>query len=150
MLVLALAGAAHAGPVHARGLVGLGFPELFHAEVGWQAAPRLSIEVHYGWIIFNHMVGPSVTGWLLGEARPDLPPRHALLVTGQVLVNPLAIGDGVASHADVLASAIGTPLGYGYTADSGFQFIVRAGPFYYLDNGFAVGANLHLGVGWTF
>ena len=78
-----------------------------------------------------------------------LPPRHALIVNGALMVNPFAIGDGIEAGGERLPAALTTLVGWGYTADSGFQLTAGAGPVLYVEGGPAVGLDVQVGVGWA-
>ncbi len=152
-LSLALTAIGAAPAAAQRGYVGagLGFPSLAHVEAGWLPIARLAVEVRGDWVIFNPMVGAGVTGYLLGDADGDRPPRHALLLSGRLMVNPtlgeLTIeGDG----AETIGALAGVDVGYGWLTDAGFHLRPRLGVWAYEDDGFAVGGHLTVTAGWVF
>lgn len=146
-LVLLSAGAASAA-VRPAIFVGIGFPELLHAEIGLFVHDRLALEVRGGNVLFNMLVGAGATGYLLGETN-GRPPRHALLLSGDYRVNvypPLRLDTG----GERLGSALGTGLGYGFTSTIGFSVRLLATILWYWEKGVALGATATLGVGWVF
>lgn len=131
--------------------LGLGFPELVHAEAGLFVHPRVSVEARAGWLLFNVMVGAGVTGWLVGETHGDRPPKHALLVSADFRFNPTLRPLRLDSGAETLGSAATSWVGYGFTLPIGFSVRAMAGAIWYSEGGrLAVGANVIGGVGWVF
>jgi hypothetical protein len=128
---------------------GVGFVELVHLEAGVYLGPTLSVELHYGNQIFNNLVGAGVT-WSKGKVQNDQPPRHAFLLHGEALVNPVG-GISLSSGGERLGSELGTYVGYGFVGEHGLLFRALAGGFFYVeDGGAAFGPNMTLSVGKAF
>jgi hypothetical protein len=136
-------------PLHAFVAAGLGFPSLLHAEAGWFATDRITVEAHYANVIFCHEVGLGASAWLLGQAD-GRPPRHSLLVTADISVNPVSRPFQLASGGDRLGAYFGTWAGWGYLGEHGLHVRAQVGAFAYADSGFAVGPDARVGVGWGF
>lgn len=112
--------------------------------------PRLSLGAHVGWVVLNPEVGLEVTGYLLGTPVAGRPPRHALTLQAQAMVNPAQRPFALGSGGDRLGAYAGAYAGYGWTADVGFALRVQAGALLYADSGFAVGPNGTVALGWVF
>lgn len=146
MLLLLLASALAADP-RVQLTAGVGLPELLHAEVGGWLSPRLSVEARYGNVVLNHEVGVGVdwAAWL-----PSGSPRgHALLVSGQAMVNPTATFS-LRSGGDRLGAYGAVYGGWRWVSEAGFVARAHAGVLLYDDGGFAAGPNGIVGVGWAF
>ena len=138
------------GPVHARVNAGIGMPELLHVDVGWFPASRVVLDLHYGNVLFNHEVGVAGTAYLLGVAGDHRPPRHALLLRGEIDVNPTVSPPTLKSGGETIAAYMAAYAGYGLTASCGFQVQVLAGGLLDWESGPAGGPNATIGVGWAF
>lgn len=136
--------------LHAYVTAGVGLPELLHAEGGVFVLPRLSLGAHVGWVILNPEVGLEVTGYLLGTPVAGRPPRHALTLQAQGMVNPAQRPLSLNSGGDRLAAYAGAYVGYAWTADVGFALRVHAGAVLYAEGGFAAGPNGTVALGWVF
>lgn len=136
--------------MHVYVTAGVGLPELLHAEAGVFVLPRLAVGAHVGWVILNPEVGLEVTGYLLGSQAAGRPPRHALTLQGQAMVNPAQRPFSLVGGGDRLAAYAGAYAGYAWTADVGFALRVQAGALLYADNGFAAGPNGTVALGWVF
>jgi len=123
--------------------VDIGMPELIHAELGFFPTDALSVEARYGNVILNHEVGISATNWV--AAGP-----HHFIVSGEAMFNPSLSPLRLAGGGDTLASYLGVYAGWGYRGDAGFLARAQVGGIFYADNGFAIGPNGTLGVGWVF
>jgi hypothetical protein len=141
---------AAAEPVVAHVQAGVGLPQFVHASVGWFPHARISLDLRYGNVVFNHEVGVGTTVYLLGTAGEHRPPRHALLAAGHLMMNPTLSPPTLSSGGDRLAAYVGIYSGYGFLADSGFQAQLLLGAFLYEDGGPAVGPDALLGIGWAF
>ena len=119
-LTALLSTSAYATSPRALVSVGIGFPELLHAEAGALFEGRLSVEASVGWLLFNVLTGVEVTGWLLGTTTDGRPPRHALLVTAQARFNPTLQPLRVVSGGETIAAAMTSAIGYAFTTDIGF------------------------------
>jgi hypothetical protein len=132
------------------GELGIGMPELAKLRVGALLHPRVSAELYGSAVLFNALVGIGATGYLLGEARENLPPKNALAVQGTVAFNPTLSPLRVRSGAETIASAALANVGYAYTADSGFLFRAWFGGILLVEDGPGGGPNFSVGVGWIF
>ena len=143
-------GSAHSqATVRVYGAIGSGLPDLAHGELGYFVSPRLTLEAHAHWIVFNPLVGLGAT-YALGKALPARPPRHAGLLSAQVLVNPTLGGLELQGGGETLAALVAAYGGYGFLADNGFYLRVLAGGLLYSENGFAMGPNATVSLGWAF
>jgi len=152
-LLASLAGPARAAadePVVAHVLVGAGLPQVLHASVGWFPSSRVSLDLRYGYVVFNHMVGAGATWYLLGEAGPHRPPRHAVLAVGHLMWNPTLSPPTLSSGGETLAAYVGVYGGYGFLAGSGFEARLLLGGLLYEDGGPAMDPDAMVGVGWAF
>jgi hypothetical protein len=142
--------AAEPRPLHGLVTTGIGLPSMLHASAGAYVHPRVELDVRYGFVIFNPMVGLGATGHLLGQDGDRRPPKHSLLVSGEAMLNhtrrPLTLRSG----ADIMAAYAGTYAGYGFLADTGFVFRAQSGGVWYHDAGFAAAIDFRLDVGWAF
>ena len=127
---------------------GIGLPELAHLEGGVFVAPRVDVGARVGWVLFNPEVGLQVDGFLLGTAT-DRPPRHSLLVTSTLMVNPTP-PFRLRGGGERLGAYLGAYGGYAYTGDAGFIVRAELGALLYAETGFAIGPNGVLSVGWAF
>jgi len=130
--------------------LGVGLPELLHAEVGYGLTPRLTIEAQGGAVVFNWMVGASVTGRWFGSVEGGRLPRHHMIGRLGARLNPTLWplqleGDG----AEVIGAMAEASLGYGFRADSGLLLQVLGGGLLYEDNGVAGGVNVIATIGWA-
>jgi hypothetical protein len=155
VLLVGLSSPAVAEEPGAQGLnamvsVGVGIPELLHAELGYFPTGRLSLEAQFKSVVFNTMVGVGATGHLLGQAAPGRPPRHSLLASGSILVNPTLGELRLESGGDVIAAGMAAYVGYGFLAESGFLFRGLVGTLFYEDDGLALGPVVTVAAGWAF
>ncbi len=127
---------------------GPGFPELAHVEAGVLINGRASIELQFGWVLFNTQLGLGVTGWFLGDATLH-PPRHALLGAFNVRFNPRA-PTRFLSGGELLAVTASTSVGYGFTAESGFSIRLLVGAIWTIETTLSGGPNITVGLGWVF
>lgn len=151
LLASLLSPPALARPARVYVAAGLGLPELLHAEVGWFASPRLSVEVHGGFPVLNPLAGVGVTGWLLGRPGADRPPRHSLTVSGRLRLNVL-YPTMLSSRGERLGSTLEPLVGYGLLTDGGFVLRADVGALVYLDehDGLAAGPVALATAGYAF
>jgi hypothetical protein len=113
-----------ASVVHGFALVGVGLPEIAHAEAGVFLGSHLSLEAMVAWDgVYGGRYGGGLM-YAIGHAGLNRPPRHALLVGARLMLNDSATFD---SHGDDPSSYGVIPVGYGFLADSGFYLRVTAG-----------------------
>ena len=146
--MLFLASVVLAAPLNGFVSGGVGFPEMAHLEGGVFVAPRVDVGARVGWVLFNPEVGVLVHGFLLGTAT-DRPPRHSLLVSGALMVNPTP-PFSLRSGGERLGGYLGVYGGYAYTGEAGFIVRAELGALLYAETGFAMGPNAVLSVGWAF
>jgi hypothetical protein len=127
---------------------GVGFPELFHAEVGSFVTERITLEIRYGNVILNNMIGVGGT-YAFGAAEEGRPPRHALLLSTQAMINPTLGRLTLVGGGDVLAASLGAYVGYSFLADWGLYLRVLAGGFLIREQRFGGGPNVTLAVGFA-
>lgn len=151
LLLLVLSSLASAAPrLHGFGLVGVGLPEVLMAEAGGFVSDRWSVEARYGNVVLNHMVGIGATGHLFGELDGAGPPRHSLLVSPQVMINPTLGGLRLRGGGEVIGASAGAAIGYGFRAERGFLLRARVPLFFYEDGGLAFSGGLSVAGGWGF
>lgn len=144
-----LASFASMAAVRPTAFVGVGFPELLRVEVGAFVTDRVSLEVRAGLPLLNPAVGLGATGYFFGQAE-GRPPRHALLGSVEVRLNPILRPLRLESGPDVLAAYVGTGVGYGFTSTVGFSLRLLATLLWYAERGVALGATFGLAAGWVF
>ncbi len=127
--------------------VGIGVPEVLHAELGWHPTSTLSIDASVGIVVFNLLGGIGAT-YHLNVGQGAL--YDWVTFSGRLRVNiadePLNLrsgGERVGGTADAL-------VGYMVTAPGGLMARVRLGALFYEDNGFAAGPLVSAAVGWRF
>ena len=130
--------------------VGVGLPELTHVRLGAFVSPRVAAQLYVSNVIFNWLTGVSVAGHILGEARPNGPPRHAVLALGTLAFNPLADPIRIRGGGETIVAAALLDAGYALTTDSGFTFHATVGVIAYVEDTLAAGPNFSLSVGWKF
>lgn len=149
--LLALTGLATAAPrLHGFGVVGVGLPEVLSAEAGGFVSDRWSVEARYGNVVLNHMVGVGATAHLLGAIDGAGPPRHSLLVSPQLMVNPTLGRLTLQGGGDTIGASLGAAIGYGFRAERGFLLRARVPLFLYEDDGLALGGGFSVAGGWGF
>jgi hypothetical protein len=110
--------------VHGFAQVGIGLPEVAHAEAGVFLGSHLSLEAMVAWDgVYGGRYGGGLM-YAIGHAGPNRPPRHAVLVGARLMLNDSATFD---THGDDASSYGVIPVGYGFLADSGFYLRVTAG-----------------------
>jgi hypothetical protein len=114
---------------------GVGIPELAFGEIGDFVVPRLAVEAHFGWVLFNPMVGLGVDGAVWSSSRGTL--GHSITLCAEAMVNPTLGELRLTSGGETLGAFAGVYGGYRWMADSGFLLRVAAGP------------NFTAGVGWA-
>lgn len=130
--------------------LGIGLPEVLHLRVGGFVHPRASIELYAGNVVFNWLVGLGATGYFLGEARENGPPRHSLLAGAHLALNPLLTPIRFTGGGETIGSAAFVTVGYALHTDNGFTFRAYSGAILYADAGLAGGPLLSVGVGYKF
>jgi hypothetical protein len=148
MFAWLLAGVAPAMALAPMVEAGVGLPELLHLGVGARVSPRWTVEVRYGNVVFNSLVGVGATGALFGDASAG-PPRHALLVDGRLMVNPTLGRFQLTGGGETIGAAAFLHSGYAFQGDNGFLFRARVGALFYEDDGFAAGPNFTVAAGWS-
>ncbi len=143
---------------------GVGFPELVRAEAGLFYNRRISMELLLGlpspdlatefpnvpgFSELTVLVGPAVTGWLVGYCDGMRPPVHSLLVSTALRFNVLdplrleADGDKLGLTGEIM-------LGYGLITEDLLVMRAQASLMLYGDDGFTVGPNIVVTVGKAF
>ena len=145
--MLILLSVALAAPMHGFVTGGVGLPELVHVEGGWMATPRLDFGLRADLTLFSPCVGLQVDGLLFGEAT-DRPPKHALLLSADLMFNPTNRPFSFTTHGESLGGYVGTYAGYAYTAPSGFLLRVYGGALFTDEGGLSGGPNAAISVGW--
>lgn len=143
---------ALASPAHARTFVGVGvgLPELLHAEIGAFVTDRVSVQLVGGVPLFNPLVGVGASWLALGAENGGRPPSHAFVLTGEWRVNPRR-PISLVSAGDRLGSALGLYGGYSYVADAGLLVRVQGGPIFIWEDGApGAGVNAFAMIGWVF
>ena len=149
LLLLALTSLGSAAPrLHGFGVVGVGLPEVLMVEAGGFVSDRWSVEARYGNVVLNHMVGLGATGHLLGAVEGGGPPRHSLLVSPQVMLNPTLGGLTLQGGGETIGASVGAAVGYGFRAERGFLLRARVPLFLYEDDGPAVCGGVSVAGGW--
>jgi hypothetical protein len=151
LIALLFAAPAHARPAQVYVAAGVGLPELLHAEVGWFAQPRLSVEIHGGFPILNPLVGLGVTGWLLGQSNEHRPATHSLTVSGRLRLNAL-YPTMLKTRGERLGPVLEPLIGYGLLTENHFLLRVDVGALLYVDehDGLSGGPQAVLTLGYAF
>jgi hypothetical protein len=85
------------------------------------------------------MTGLSASAYLLGEARPDGPPKHALLARTTVAFNPTLQPLTIFGGGETIGAGLLLEAGYALTFDFGFMLNFAVGGLVYLEDTLAGG-----------
>ena len=128
--------------------LGVGLPELLHAQLGYFVTPKVTLEARYANAVFNPVVGLGAT-YRMGRSLDGQPPRHALLLSGHLMANPTRMT--LVSSGDTIGAYARPAVGYGFSARGGFTFRAEAAALVTVESeGIGLGPDVSLGVGWAF
>ena len=150
VLIVVLGGVRNTAKARTYVTAGVGLGEILHAEFGGFVAPRTTLDASWGWVIFNHLVGFGATQYFaLGTS--DGFPKHALLASGRLRLNPTLGEPRLVGSGDTIAATAEAYGGYAYTAKSGFTARASVGVLVFqMGNELQAGPNVLVSLGWTF
>lgn len=130
-------------------LTGSGFPEFLNADLGCYLNRNISLDVDYGIVIFNSMVGVGATYYFYGKNNINF--RNSFLLAAKVRTNPDNHPLKLKSGGETLGSIFELYAGYNYCGKRGFVFRGQAGPLFTIENNHVgLGFNSRLGIGYCF
>lgn len=128
-------------------IAGNGFPELIHASLGYYFNKKVSLELEYGNVIFNNMIGIGSTYYLHFKNNNF----HSILINVLVRTNPNNSPLKLQSGGETLGSMLELYSGYNYCSKKGFLFRAQIGFMTTSENNhFGGGPNTKLGIGYCF
>lgn len=128
-------------------IVGNGFPELIHANFGYYLNKKISLDVEYGNVIFNNMIGIGSTYYFSFKNNYF----HSILINVTVRTNPNNNPLKLKSGGETLGSILELYSGYNYCNKKGFILKALLGFMTtYENNHVGGGLNTKLGLGYRF
>jgi len=131
--------------------LGSGLAEIGHLDVGAYVHPRVTVDVTFGYAVFNPLAGIGASAYLLGEIEGERTPRHTLVVHARARLNTEIWPPRVRSRgSEEIASTAELYLGYAAHRPSGFVFKGLMGVIFYRDFELQAGPNTTVMVGYAF
>jgi hypothetical protein len=131
-------------------IAGLGFPEFVHAGIGYYVNRNISLDIVYGNVILNNMLGIGSTYYFYRK-RNNTDLTKSLFVNVTIRTNPNNNPLKIQSGGDTLGSMLELYIGYSYCGLNGFVFKAQVGIITTIeDNQLGGGLNTKLGIGYCF